>query len=173
MERLDSVLVFSVLFLGLLILLMVFFRIHEKRKKKEIKEKFKTFRSEHDLEKNNLRAIPRILIPESIDVFLNLSEEPFSRLKASVIDISLTGILAESRFSLKKLPLNVVLKQVLVVTPINQFRVAELKLVRKEHRIKNNFLAFFIERINEDHFEELKVFLKYLDEFLTHDSKKN
>ncbi len=74
---------------------------------------------------------------------------------------------------MKKLPLNVVLKQVLVVTPINQFRVAELKLVRIEHRIKNNFLAFFIERINEDNFEELKVFLKYLDEFLTHDSKKN
>lgn len=65
------------------------------------------------------------------------------------------------------------MKEVTVNTPLNHFCIAELKLIRKEHRLKNNFMAFHIDRIEADQFEQLQVFLTYLDEFLTHDHKKN
>lgn len=58
MERFDSVLIFSLLLFGLVILLVLLFRIHESRKRKEIKDKFKSFITKHDLEKKDLRAVP-------------------------------------------------------------------------------------------------------------------
>jgi hypothetical protein len=173
MERFDSVLIFSLLLFGLVILLILLFRIHENRKRKNIKKKFKTFISEHDLKKNDLRAVPRILIPESIDIILNLPFKSSSHLKAAVLDISLTGISARPRFSLKKLPQGVVLTDVTVHTPVNRFYVAELKLIRKEHRMKSDFMAFRIVRIEADQFEQLQFFMTYLNEFLAHDHKKN
>lgn len=173
MERFDSVLIFSLLLFVLVILLILLFRIHEKRKRKDLKEKFKSFITSHKLEENDLRAVPRILVPESIGITLNLPTGPTTPLKAAVLDISLTGISAQPRFSLKKLPQDVILKGAVVSTPVNNFCIAELKLIRKEYRMKSSFMAFHIVRIEADQFEKLQFFLTYLDKFLSHDHKKN
>ena len=173
MERFDSVLIFSLLLFVLVILLVLIFRIHENRKRKNIKEKFKSFITSQNLEKNDLRAVPRILVPESIDIILNLPYGPSTLLKAAVLDISLTGISVQPRFSMKKLPQNVILKEAVVNTPLNHFCIAELKLIRKEYRMKSSFMAFHIGRIEADQFEKLQFFLTYLNEFLTHDHKEN
>ncbi|MCK4837051.1 MAG: hypothetical protein KAT17_10445 [Candidatus Aminicenantes bacterium] len=173
MERLDSVLGFSSFLLGLLILLVVFFFFYEKKKKKDIMEKFKTFSTKHTLSKENYRTVPRILIPESMEVILDLVRKNSRKIKAFAVDLSLTGISVESNFSLKETVQDMVLNNVRVTTPINIFFIKELRLVRKEQRVKKMFMAFYIKDIDEDQFEELKVFLKYLDEFLSHDDQKN
>ena len=168
MERLDSVVILSILIFGMLILLALFMFFYEKKKKKEIKKKFKTFSKNYQMSNTDLRAVSRISIPDEMEVVLTLTDDSYIELKAFALDISLTGFGVEPHFPLKRLPLHGVLKNVQVNTPINSFTLREMKLVRKEQRTEKKFMAFTISDINEDQFEELKFFIRYLDKFLTH-----
>jgi hypothetical protein len=80
--------------------------------------------------------------------------------------MSYSGIAVKPDFPLKKLPLNVVIKNVLVVTPINTFVVREMRTVRIDHQVDKRLLAYHIEKIDGDQFENLKTFIAYLDKFL-------
>lgn len=156
--------------LAMVILLITSVNIsREKKKKKEIKRKFREFTDSYRLSKKELRTVPRIAIPDSMEVILALTDKDYFGLKAHAIDMSLSGFAVRPDFPLKKLPLDTCLENVLVITPINTFIVQMVKIIRLEHHVDKRLLAFHIERIDGDQFEIHKTFMAYLDTFL----KKN
>jgi hypothetical protein len=110
--------------------------------------------------------VPRVVVPDSLEVILTLTDNEYFGLKAVVMDMSLSGFSAKPDFPLKRLPLDTIVKNVLVVTPINTFVVKEMQTVRIDHQIDKRLMAFHIEKIDEDQFDNLKQFIAHLDEFL-------
>jgi len=166
MNHSSGIMNFSIAIILLMVIVSIIYLILEKKKKKKIVNKFKKFSEDHQVTKKNLRAVPRIAVPASLEVILTLTDDEFFGLKARALDMSLSGFSVKPGFPLKKLPLNKIIKNVLVVTPINTFAVKEMKTVRIDHQIDKRLLAFHIESIDEDQFENLKHFMTYLDEFL-------
>lgn len=166
MDKLSGVMFFSLFIIGLiLIFLFIYLRI-ERRKKKQLKDKFRTFSKNLDLPQGDLRAVPRIAIPQSMEVVLSINESARQGLSFYILDISLSGFLAEPDFPPKKLPSDSILQQITVTTPINHFLIEEIELLRIEQRLKKKVMAFRIRKIDEEQFEELKMFIKFLDKFL-------
>lgn len=155
---------FSLAVVILLITLVYISR--EKKKKKEIKRKFREFTDSYSLSKKELRTVPRIAIPDSMEVILTLTDKEYFGLKAHAIDMSLSGFAVKPDFPLKKLPLDTTLDNVLVATPINTFIVRTVKTIRLAHQVDKRLLAFHIEKIDGDQFEIHKTFMAYLDTFL-------
>jgi hypothetical protein len=147
----------------------VIYRSREKNKKKEIRNKFRKFTENTRLSKKELRTVPRISIPETVEIVLTLTDNEYFGLKAYAVDMSLSGFAVKPDFPLKKLPMDTYLKNVIVVTPINRFVIDMIRTVRLEHQVDKRLLAFHIEQIDGDQFEILKNFIAYLDTFL----KKN
>ena len=173
MERLDSVLGFSSLLLVLLILLAVFLLFYERKKKRDLVTKFKRFSSENPIVHENSRTVTRMRIPDSMEVAMDLAGKNSSRIRALALDLSLTGFSVVANLPSKRISPDMVFYDVRVVTPINFFFIKELRLVRIEKRVKKILMAFHIKDIDEAQFEELKVFLKYLDGFMSQDDQKN
>lgn len=171
MERLDGVLGFSSFLLLVLILLGVFLILHERKKKSDLMRKFKRFSKETPISQENSRTVPRMRVPASMEVILDLVGDSLKILKAFARDLSLTGFSVEASFPSKRISPDMVFRDVRVSTPINVFFVKKLILVRIEKRGKNIFLAFHIKDIAEDQFDKLKVFLQYLDGFMSQDDQ--
>jgi hypothetical protein len=166
MSKLSGIVEFIV-FLAIVIVLITFIYIfQEKKKKKKIKKKFKKFTENHRLSKKDMRTVPRISIPESMEVILTLTDNDYVGLKAHTLDMSLTGLAVKPDFPLKKLPLNMIIKNTRVSTPINSFTIREMKAIRIDHQVNKRLIAFHIEKIDGDQFENLKTFMTYLDSFL-------
>lgn len=166
MDKLSGVMFFSLSIIGLiLIFLFIYLRI-ERRRKTKLKDKFRSFSQNLDLSHGDLRAVPRIAIPQTIEVVLALTKRIDQDFRFFVLDISLSGFLAEPDFPPKKMPSDSILNQVTISTPINQFLIDEIKLLRIEQRLRKKVMAFRILKIDEEQFEELKMFIKYLDKFL-------
>jgi hypothetical protein len=166
MGDIKGVLEFSIAFLVVIIAVSVIYRLVEKKRRKTVKNKFRSFTDRYKVIQKNLRAVPRVVVPESLEVILTLTDKAFYGLKAHAIDMSLSGFSAKPDFPLKRLPLETVIKNVLVLTPLNTIVVKEMKTVRIEHQIDRRLMAFHIEKIDEDQFEKLKQFISHLDEFL-------
>lgn len=166
MDKISSVLVFSIFIVGLMVAIISIYLRYERRGKKKLKEKFRTFTRNIDFPQSDLRAVPRISIPPSIEVVLTINDNKNKTLNFFVLDVSLSGFLVEPDFSPKKLLADSVLERVTITTPINRFMVNKIKLLRMEQRLKKRVMAFNIQEIDEDQFEELKMFIKFLDKFL-------
>jgi Tfp pilus assembly protein PilE len=160
------VLIFSAVLAAVVISVFVIYIKSEKKKKKTISKEFRTFAENYQMSQNNMRAVPRITIPDSLDVVLTLTDNDYFGLRAYALDMSLSGFSVKPDFPLKKLPMNILVKNVLVVSTINTFAVKEMKTVRIDHHIEKRVMAFHITQIDEDQFENLKTFMTYLDEFL-------
>ena len=106
-----------------------------------------------------------------MEIVLTLTDSEYFGLKARALDISLSGFAVIPDFPLKKLPLNVSLKNVFVVTPINTVVIREMKPVRIDHQVNRRLLAYHIEKIDGDQFENLKRFMGYLDNFLKNEEE--
>ena len=165
-ENINIIILLSVSILVLVTTVAAIFVFLKRRKKREIREKFKRFTESHNLSKKDMRAVPRILIPESFDVVLSLTETDYFGLKSRVKDMSLSAFAAKPDFHLKRLPLNSFLKNVLIVTPINSFVIKEMNTIRVDDRYEKKVVVFKIINIEADQFEELKRFMAYLDKFL-------
>ena len=152
-----------------IIVIGMIYRFREKKKKKEIQKKFRKFTENTQLSKKELRTVPRITIPDAMEILFTLTDSEYFGLKAHAVDMSLSGFAVKPEFPLKKLPLDTCLENVLVVTPINTFVIRMIRTVRLEHQMDKRLLAFHIEKIDGDQFEILKTFIAYLDTFL----KKN
>ncbi len=170
MSNVPGVMQFSIGILALIVIVTIIYIILEKIKKKNVTGKFKKFSENHKVSKKNLRAVPRVRVPRSLEVILTLTDKEYFGLKARALDLSLTGFSVRPDFPLRKLPLKAVLKNVAVSTPINTFVIKEMKTVRIDHQIEKRLMAFHIEKVDEDQFENLQQFMAYLDEFLR---KKN
>ncbi len=172
MNKLIDILGFTGFIIVLIVIVKVIYLILEKKKKGKIKKKFKGFINSFSLSNKDLRTVPRISIPESLEVIITFSYGKHEGLKSYAINMSLSGIAVKPDFSLKKIPLNATLENVLVKTPVNNFVIRELKQARIESRTENKLMAFNIVNIDEDQFEELKSFMSFLYKFLK-DEKKN
>ena len=113
-----------------------------------------------------MRTVPRIAVPDSLDVALVFTGNEYEGLKAHAVDMSLSGFCVKPDFSMKKLPLHTLLTDTRVVTPASTFTVKAMKTVRIEQHQEKRLIAFHIEKIAEDQFDSLKKFMAYLDEFL-------
>lgn len=162
----ESVFIFALIIIIVVVGVIIVYQVLESRKKKAMQQKFRSFSDNYKISKKNLRAVPRAIIPSSLDVILTLTDDEFFGLKARALDISLSGFSVKPEFPLKKLPLDATIKNVLVVTPINTFVIKEMKPVRIDHHIDKRIMAFHILKIDEDQFENLKQFINYLDEFM-------
>jgi hypothetical protein len=166
MNNVSGVMQFSIGIIALIIIVTVIYIILEKRKKKIVTNRFRRFSEDHKVSRKNLRAVPRVTVPSDLEVILTLTDNEYFGLKARTLDLSLSGFSVKPDFPLRKLPLNAVLKNVLVITPINTFVIKEMKTVRIDHQIEKRLMAFHIENVDEDQFENLQKFMAYLDEFL-------
>lgn len=166
MNNVSGVMQFSSGFIALIIIVTIIYIILEKRKKKNVSRRFRKFSEDHKVGRENLRAVPRVTVPSTLEVILTLTDDEYFGLKAHVLDLSLSGFCVKPDFPLRKLPLNTVIKNVLVITPINTFVIKEMKSVRIDHQIEKRLMAFHIENVDEDQFENLQQFIAYLDEFL-------
>lgn len=170
MNNAAGVIQFSIAIFVMIIIVTTIYILLEKRKKKNTTQRFRKFSEDHKVNKKNLRAVPRVTIPSVLEVILSLTENDYSGLNARILDMSLSGFSVKPDFPLKKLPLNAIIKNVIVTTPINTFVIKEMKTVRIDHQIERRLMAFHIVNIDEDQFEKLQQFMVYLDEFLR---KKN
>ena len=161
-----GILEFSIAIIVVIIVISIIYRLGGKKRRRDVRKKFRSFTDRHPVTQKNLRAVPRVVVPESLEVLLTLTDTEYYGLKAFAIDMSLSGISAKPDFPLKRLPVETVLKNVLVVTPINTFVIKEMKTVRIDHQIDKRLIAFHIEKVDEDQFENLKQFMAHLDEFL-------
>lgn len=166
MSNTTAVLAFSIGILVLIIIVSIVYVILENKKKKKVRKSFRNFSQDYKVSKKNMRAVPRVSVPEPLDVTLTLTDNDYFGLKARALDISLSGFSVKPDFPLKKLPLNLVVNNVLVVTPINTFVIKEMRTVRIDHQIEKRLMAFHILNIDEDQFDNLKQFMAYLDEFM-------
>lgn len=158
---------FTVFLAVLIILISLFYISREKSRKKEMRKQFLKYTETYRASREEMRTVPRVLAPDSLEVMLTLTDGDFFGLKARVIDMSLSGFGVRPDFPLKRLPLNARLKNVLVVTPQNSFVVREMRTVRIDHQVDKRLMAFHIEKIDGDQFEILKAFMANLDAFLT------
>ncbi len=166
MSKMSGIVEFIVFLALSIILIAIVYIFQEKKKKKRIKRKFKQFTENHKLSREEMRTVPRISIPEAMDIILTLTDNDYFGLKAHTLNMSLTGFAVKPNFPLKKLPLNMIIKNAEVVTPINTFVIREMKAIRINHQVDKRLIAFHIEKIDGDQFEKLKTFMTYLDNFL-------
>ena len=164
-----AVLIFSFFLIAIIISVFVYYVNSEKKRKVNISRQFRAFSETYEVTQKNLRTVPRVVVPENLPVVLTLTDDEFFGFKAYALDLSFTGCAVRPEFPLKKLPLNSIIKNILVVTPINTFAIREMKTIRIDHHIQKRLMAFHILQIDEDQFENLKKFMMYLDEF----NKKN
>jgi hypothetical protein len=166
MNDVPGVLQFSIGIIALVVFVTIIYFILEKKKKKNATRRFRKFSEDHIVTRKNLRAVPRVTVPGDLEVNLTLTDNEYYGLKARALDLSLSGFSVKPDFPLRKLPLNAVLKNVMVTTPINTFVIKEMKTIRIDHQIEKRLMAFHIKNIDEDQFENLQQFMAYLDEFI-------
>jgi len=171
MSKLSGIVEFIV-FLAIVIILITFIYIfQEKKKKKRIKREFKKFTENHQVSKKEMRTVPRISIPESMEILLTLRDKDYVGLKDFTLNMSLTSLAVKPDFPLKELPLNMIIKNSKLSTPINSFAIREMKAIRIDQQVDKRLIAFHIEKIDGDQFEKLKTFMTYLDHFLVMQGK--
>lgn len=166
MSKTSGIIEFMVALAVVIILITLVYISREKKKKREIKNKFRKFTEDYRMSNKELRTVPRIAVPDSMEVILTLTDNDYFGLKAYAMDMSLSGFAVKPDFPLKRLPLNTRLKNVLVVTPINTFVIRVMRTVRIDHQVDKRLIAYHIEKIDGDQFETLKNFMAYLDTFL-------
>ena len=166
MDQSTSVIIFSVVLIAVVAGVIIIYNKLEKKKKKSITSSFRAFSETYKTNRQNMRAMPRMILPEQLDVILTLTDDKYFGLVARATDISLTGFSVRPDFPLKKLPLKASIKNVLVVTPINTFAVKEMNSVRIDHYLDKRLLAFHIRKIDDDQLENMKQFMTYLHEFM-------
>jgi hypothetical protein len=172
MSKTGGIVEFTVFLAVVIILIALVYLSREKKRKREVKKKFRKFTENYQLSQQDMRTVPRITIPDSMEITLTLTDNEFFGLKAHAIDMSLSGFAVKPDFPLKRLPLNTLLKNVLVVTPINTFVVREMRTVRIDHQVDKRLMAYHIEKVDGDQFEDLKTFIAYLDNFLKKDEEE-
>lgn len=165
-----SVLGFMIFGVAMTLLGAIFLQRWEKRRKIQFKKSFKEFSLENSLTFRDLRAVPRVLIPENLDVTITFRSGKYSAQRAFVVDVSLSGFATRLSFGARKIGLNEEFTDVSVETPINTFAVKRLKAVRMEPQMEKRMMAFHIMDIDENQFAELKTFMAHLNKFLKNEN---
>ncbi len=157
------------LFMFMLVLIAIFLYVFfEYWGKRALRTKFKKFIESHQMPDADMRAMPRVSVPEALKVEMVLKDPEFGNLKAHVTDISMAGFGLTAASHLKKISLNQTLRNTQVLTPLGPFTVKEIKAVRSEANLNGHRLGIQIVAIDEEHFQQMSAFVIYLKEFLYH-----
>ncbi len=165
-----SVIGFTIFGAAITLLGAIFLQKWENRRKIQFKKSFKEFSQQNSLTFRDLRAVPRVLIPENLDVTLTFEGVKNSSRKAFVMDVSLSGFATRLSFGARKINLNEEFDDAAVETPINTFTIKRLRAVRMEPQIEKRVMGFHIVKIGEEQFAELKTFMAHLNKFLENEN---
>lgn len=139
--------------------------IYERKRGRKIINKFREFSGKYKITEKDLRSVPRILIPETINVGVKLSEKEYSRLKGNVVDMSLSGLRVSFRAPFRAIPEDQIFRKVILVTPLNRININSLKIVRIENSVKKIIFALYIKEIDEKDYTDLKNIMIYFERF--------
>ncbi len=173
MENFNSLLIFIV---GLVLALSVLFILQayfEKRKRVQVKDRFREFTSHQNSVTNEARAVPRVSVPEDLPISISIQTELQELLKGNIIDISLSGFAVCPSFPLKKLALKTRVGPVEIDTPDKAITVKTAEVIRIEHKLNKRLLAFKIRDIENQQFNTLKQFIISLDKFTTYETEEH
>jgi len=137
----------------------------EKKRGRKITTRFREFSKKYKITEKDLRSVPRILIPDNINVSVKLSEKQYIRLKGKIVDMSLSGFRVSFRSPFKAIPEDQIFRDVVIVTPLNRIGIKSLKIVRIENSIKKVIFALYIKDINEKDYTDLKNTMIYFEKF--------
>ena len=141
------------------------FYLFEKRKGRKITTRFREFSKKYKITEKDLRSVPRILIPENINVSVKLSEKPYARLKGKVVDMSLSGFRVSFKSPFKVIPDDQIFRNVTIITPLERIFIKSIKIVRIENSVKKVIFALYIKDIDENDYTELKNTMIYFEKF--------
>jgi len=132
------------------------FFLFEKNKKRIGRIKFKNLNSKILHRNRDMRAVPRVIIPDSLEVFLRFSEVDYKRLRIKIIDLSMSGLRANYNYKVKNFPETMSFKDAKIVTPAGKVTINSMNVVRIESMIKKGIIAFKFKDIDGEQFEILK-----------------
>ncbi len=156
-----TLLIVSVLFATIIMVYLL-----DRWQRRRIRRIFKKFSEREGARLNKeSRSVPRVSIPDSLDVLFTIGDERWKGRGGRVADLSLSGLAVEPGFPLKKLPADVELENLEVETPLNSFVLEKVRAVRVEHQLGRRVLAFKILAVSERDFSELRRFIVYMDAF--------
>ncbi len=156
-----------ILFIALIIGIFI---LYERKKKKKDTLRFKEFSSSYKITEKDLRSVPRVLIPDNINVSVKLSEKEYSGVKGRVVDLSLSGLRVSFKSPFKAIPEDQIFNNITITSPISKISVKSLKIVRIENSVKKVVFALYIREIDEDGYKELKNTMIYFEKFSEHEN---
>ncbi len=139
--------------------------LYERKKIEKITNRFREFSRKYKITEKDIRSVPRVFIPDNINVGMKLGRKEYARLKGKVVDISLSGLRVSFRSPFKVLPEDQIFRDVMLITPLNRIRIKSLKIVRIENSIKKIIFALFIKDIDDKDYAELKSMMIYFERF--------
>ena len=159
----------ALLSIPLLVALLMLGRF-EKRRKKRIADDFRAFAHAHPISGRNLREMRRVLLPVDLDVLMHATDENGRRLRGRLRDLSLSGIAAFMSGFRRRLEPGMEVNQAVISTPLNQFCVDRMRLVRIGSGPERHVAAFQFQSIETEQLKELQRFLGYLDRYQHHET---
>ncbi len=161
MNNISGAVELNVVIGALLILLLLLYLISRETKKMKVKKEFEQFRDNVDFPQQDMRTVPRITVPDSLEIIVTLPDG----LKGYIVKMSLSSFDMRPSFSLKKPLINSLYSNVAVHTPINRFMIKEAKIIRSRRRDEKRLVALRIVKMEDDQFDYLKNFMAFLDKF--------
>ena len=139
--------------------------LYEKKKGRKMVIRFREFSKKYKITEKDLRSVPRILVPDNINVGVRLCEKQYIKLKGKVVDMSLSGFRVSFKSPFKTIPEDQIFRDVAIVTPLNRISIRSLKIVRIENSVKKVIFALYIKDIDENEYIELKKTMIYFEKF--------
>ena len=159
------IIIFFVFMILLAALILGGIFLYEKKKGSKMTSRFREFSNKYKISEKDLRSVPRILIPENINVSVKLSEKPYTRLKGKVVDMSLSGFRVSFKSPFKVIPDDQIFRNVTIITPLERIFIKSIKIVRIENSVKKVIFALYIKDIDENDYTELKNTMIYFEKF--------
>lgn len=153
--------VFLIFLLGLIFL--------DKNRKSSAKKRFRDLGHKLMDRSSDMRSVPRISVPEQLEIFLRFSEESYKRMKVKVVDLSLSGLRANFNYRVRRFPDSMSFKDASIVTPTEKIKINSVNVTRIESQVKKGIIAFRFKDMDENQFELLKKTISDIREFSNND----
>ena len=141
---------------------LIFF---DKNGKISAKKRFRALSSKLIDRSSDMRSVPRIAVPEQLEIFLRFSEESYKRMKIKVVDLSLAGLRANFNYRVRRFPDSMSFKDAAIVTPSAKIKINSINVTRIESQVKKGIIAFRFKDMDENQFELLKKTISDIREF--------
>ncbi|MBN1196056.1 MAG: PilZ domain-containing protein [Candidatus Aminicenantes bacterium] len=145
-------------------------RRFEKRRKQRIADDFRAFVHAHPVPERNMREMRRVLLPVDLDVWMHTSDENGRRVRGRLRDLSLSGAAAIISGFPRRMEPGMEVNQTIISTPLNQFCIERMRLMRIGSGPERHMAAFQFQRIDAEQFTQLQRFLGYLDRYQHHET---